>query len=240
MSTTLDELGTVIDAFLTELGKGNLPILGAIGAALITAVITASGFIISKDSQVSAFRQAWINALRDELTRFAVLANTLFELSKNDYLMSAPKTQAAREELREVLIRLELRLNPSECRCKKILQHARELETATDCATNYHKSFHNHEAKFRKESQDYLKKEWLRVREGEPFYRFYRWLWSCLIVLLTGIVPALAAGLLFLVYRTTKWLGATIGRYLKESLCWLKYRIAKLNPPRNASHVHKK
>lgn len=48
--------------------------IGAIAAALIAGLVSLLGLIISKEQKTSEFRQAWIDALRKELS--AVIAHT--------------------------------------------------------------------------------------------------------------------------------------------------------------------
>ena len=42
--------------------------IGAVVAALIAAIVSLLGLIISKEQKTSEFRQAWIDALRSDLT----------------------------------------------------------------------------------------------------------------------------------------------------------------------------
>jgi len=49
--------------------------IGPIIAAIIGAVVTLASLIISKESKLSEFRQAWIDSLRQEIADF--LSNIL-------------------------------------------------------------------------------------------------------------------------------------------------------------------
>jgi len=51
-----------------------IPVIGTVAAALVAGGIARANLIASKETKVSEFRQAWINALRDDLA--ALLSNT--------------------------------------------------------------------------------------------------------------------------------------------------------------------
>lgn len=44
-----------------------IPVVGTVAAALVAGGIARGNLIASKETKVSEFRQAWINALRDDL-----------------------------------------------------------------------------------------------------------------------------------------------------------------------------
>lgn len=56
-------------------------IAGTIIAAIIAAVISLLGLLISKENKVSEFRQAWIDALREEIAEVITHAHSFTALT---------------------------------------------------------------------------------------------------------------------------------------------------------------
>src|SRR5271166_3862254 len=90
---------------------------GAIVAALIAGLISLLGLIISKEQKVSDFRQAWIDALRDDIAVVITHAHAIH----GAYLANFPTQRelwnsisADFVAINEAWARIRLRLNPKE------------------------------------------------------------------------------------------------------------------------------
>lgn len=99
--------------------------IGAITAALITAAISLLGLIISKEQKVSEFRQAWIDALRTELSSVISHANALCDVRSLTNLTLMEKWALGRENLTKIntdVSSIRLRLNKDEPEAQAILK----------------------------------------------------------------------------------------------------------------------
>ncbi|WP_054698658.1 hypothetical protein [Geotalea toluenoxydans] len=154
--------------------------VGAILAALITSGISFVNLVISKDQKTSEFRQAWIDALRQDLSemighifRISALCDYYIELHKDD------TDKAINELVKDIgkdistvsmlFHRILLRLNPEED--KEIID---SVTTLHDMLSSIETNMLDQD-KIDKESQRLLalsqvllKKEWKRVKRGEP------------------------------------------------------------------------
>lgn len=70
--------------------------VGAVTAALIAGIISLLGLIISKEQKTSEFRQAWIDALRADLTAYLTQVNAINDATKVRYVDHAKKVEALR------------------------------------------------------------------------------------------------------------------------------------------------
>src|SRR5579864_3724332 len=92
-------------------------IAGTIIAAFIAAVISLVGLLISKENKVSEFRQAWIDALREEIASVITHAHAIH----GAYLAKFPSNPEIWRNMREDFVKIneawakiKLRLNPDE------------------------------------------------------------------------------------------------------------------------------
>lgn len=155
--------------------------IGAIGAALIGAIISFVSLIVSKESKVSEFRQAWIDSLRSELSTYLTSLNTvadardlLFADDKERYQQMQPHYA----RLNESYYQIAFRLNSEEPLSKKL----------KECMVALSKPILNPTEPFDQVSYDQnridcitfsnalLKEEWIRVKRGEMVFRVTRWL----------------------------------------------------------------
>ena len=133
--------------------------------ALIAAVISLLGLVISKEAKVSDFRQKWIDDLRNDLS--ILIANSL-------HIGTVSATSSVCEELvkcNEVAARIRLRLNPHKTMHMDVLSAIISLSAATrrmsgagtvqDCSTLLTDA-----------SIVLLRHEWKRVKAGEAIYRW--------------------------------------------------------------------
>jgi hypothetical protein len=149
--------------------------IGAVAAALLTAVISLLGLIISKEQKVSDLRQAWIDALRADLSKLIARANALHGALKSSSGTPDERWQLMREDsigINEATAAIRLRLNPSEPPSKAILDKMVEIESAFrgETAPDF-KRLDKLEKQLVDLAAIVLKSEWTRVRDGEPVFR---------------------------------------------------------------------
>ncbi|MCS4091371.1 hypothetical protein [Rhizobium sp. BK176] len=149
--------------------------IGAIGAAIITSAISLIGMIVAKEQKVSDFRQAWIDALRAEMTSYLTSVNAVIDtasLPYKDQLEKVKSLSALYSNLNSAHFLITLRLNPDEKSAKSLLasmKAIREMASYPD-GLNQEK-LRPVELDFLLASKDLLKYEWRRVKRGEVTYR---------------------------------------------------------------------
>ncbi|MCP3407945.1 hypothetical protein [Bradyrhizobium sp. CCGB01] len=172
--------------------------VGAITAALIAGIISFLGLIISKEQKTSEFRQAWIDALRADLTAYLTQVNAINDATKVRYADHAKKVEALRPlyiPLNNSTFNILLRVNPAEPKSKKLLSAMEAFnELTADEAKLTAENIRAVENEFLTSSQILLKAEWRRVKSGEWTFRAAKWL-AVIVVLISA-----AAGL-FVAYR---------------------------------------
>lgn len=161
--------------------------IATVVATLITALISFVNLTLSKEQKTSEFRQAWIDGLREELATFfssaRALCRTMQEARSpncNDedvknFRFSNDQIGKMRLDGADALYRVKLRLNKNEAEHQELL---RLLVAATNIQNriNIEKGNDYTEALDAIEtasdySQDILKKEWERVKEGEKSFQ---------------------------------------------------------------------
>lgn len=159
--------------------KSFIPIIGPVLAALIAALITFVVTVLSKENKTSEFRQAWIESLRNDVSELLGEFNILEgvydvtidrelgaregQLQANEF-WKAHKAEYAKID--SLCNRVVLRLNPREHEAliKKIraleasIGHGQKRSVAL-CEELVH------------DFSGVFKKEWDRVKEGEPVFR---------------------------------------------------------------------
>jgi hypothetical protein len=160
----------------------------AVEAALIAGGVSLCGLLISNQSKVSEFRQTWINALREDI---ALLISQAFEIHAAG---SVEEVSSSFSKVQEATARIRLRLNPAEVESKAIISAMAQLRERIHSESTFE---HVNTAvnELTEATQVVLKKEWRRVKSGEPFYCWTR------RVLLIGL------GLLVLITLYTKGCG---------------------------------
>lgn len=161
-------------------------------AALIAAAVAFVNLTLTKELKTSEFRQAWIDALREDLAQFLGAARAFARAvevvhtygpeykNKVQLFISEDKISELRYQAAETLSRIRLRLNPEEPEHEELLRllikavriqnetlaNGGSVQTvldAVDSANNY--------------ARPVLKKEWNRVKAGELPFRIVRnWL----------------------------------------------------------------
>lgn len=150
-------------------------IAGTVIAAIIAAIISLLGLIISKENKVSEFRQAWIDSLRAEIAAVITHAHAICGAYLASFGDKATLWQHARLDfvaLNEAWARIRLRLNPTESASKAILRALDEHEAVfpkdgTPEVTKLGAADH----KLLEATNIVLKEEWVRVKWGESVYK---------------------------------------------------------------------
>ncbi|WP_447836052.1 hypothetical protein [Aeromonas salmonicida] len=151
--------------------------IGAICAAIITATMSLLGLIISKEQKISEFRQEWINSMRQDISELIGLfttfkSNWLYHLHSGEDPKEFIKNNASKlGEIDNVATRIILHLNPNEHKKFKslvlefdsICSNVKKLSD-NEITDKAHRDLVN-------ESQDMLKSEWQRVKDGETGFK---------------------------------------------------------------------
>jgi hypothetical protein len=162
-----------------------IPVIGTVAAALVAGGIARANLIASKETKVSEFRQAWINALRDDLAALFSNTRTLaraVEESRGPQLttpdkfhIEQSKITAVRHGAAETYHRIRLRLNGNQCdhnRLRRLLalmmgaQQAYMANKTGDVSEPI-----NAVERAASYAEKVLKSEWETVKYGERAYR---------------------------------------------------------------------
>ncbi|SIR68815.1 hypothetical protein [Pseudacidovorax sp. RU35E] len=161
-------------------------------ASLIAAAVAFVNLTLTKELKTSEFRQAWIDALREDLAKFLGAARAFARAAEvvhtfgPEYKDKIPlfirddKISELRYQAAETLSRIRLRLNPEEPEHEELLRllvkavriqnealanggSVQDALDAVDAANDY--------------ARPVLKREWKRVKAGElPFRVVRNWL----------------------------------------------------------------
>ncbi len=158
-----------------------LPILGPITAAIIAGSISFIITVLSKDQKTSEFRQAWIDALRNEISELLSLFHILHSIlirkqsdgeSESKILEYAYSRQDDFVKVNNLATKIRLRLNPNEHGAFLVILD--KLEKNSENMVPIDENEHLIKEAIQ-ESQKVLKKEWGRVKSGELSFRLVKW-----------------------------------------------------------------
>lgn len=205
-----------------------VPALTTLAAALIAGGIAYSNLIISKEAKTSEFRQAWIDALRAELATFFASTRTMARAAqearadhaqkdpklleaKTKFHVNAEKVTEVRHAVSDTFYKIKLRLNRQEPDHVQLLNQLEALTAAQNAYLANADASIDSIFQVAEEAADQsalvLKKEWERVKVGEPAYRraleFVFSLLLVMVVILMGLVA-----LIFFSDCPTKSVGA--------------------------------
>ena len=162
-------------------------IAGTIIASVIAAVISLVGLIISKENKVSEFRQAWIDALREEISAIITHTSAIYSAHVANFQNVSTLWQNVRADyvgLNEAWAKVKLRLNPKEKSSIAILNALEEQESLFPkdySEPDFQKLASNHR-KLVDCTRVVLREEWRRVKRGELVYRLATILAGFLVV----------------------------------------------------------
>ena len=165
--------------------------------ALIAVFASFIGLIISKEQKTSEFRQAWINTLRDDISKFLTEIDRIYKLIlvhkfDNNKEESSDKVILESVNLIGLKSKIELLINAKEQKHNQLIQILNKTIQDTKKPKDLNGIEEYKEAnkvkdenikKVTKISQKILKKEWERVKAGELIFRILRWVLGILIIL---------------------------------------------------------
>ena len=175
--------------------------VGAIVAALIAGLVSLLGLIISKEQKISEFRQAWVDSLRSEISALISHANAIHGAFTAGY-DSTEAWKIVRPDIlgiNQAVANIRLRLNPDEKESAAVLNEIEVLEElfAPGSALDQQK-INESEMRLVAFANILLKKEWIRVRQGERVF---------VAAKITAVV-VLAACVLLLIAMAAMWVAA--------------------------------
>jgi hypothetical protein len=158
----------------------------AVEASVIATVVTLLGILITNQAKVSEFRQQWINALRDDVATLITHSLILHAADAED------DTDESYLQVHQTTARIRLRLNPEEAASQEVIGAINEVREANHHATDFDEMNQRINV-LTVAVQKVLKKEWKRVKYGEPLYR---------VVFVVAVVAALLSLYAYLHQRT--------------------------------------
>jgi hypothetical protein len=149
-------------------------IFGTVVAAVIAAVISLLGLIISKENKVSEFRQAWIDSLRAEIAAVITHVRPIQGAHLAKFKDDSALWQNTREDfvsLNAAWAKIKLRLNPEEKPSIAILEVLAEHEALFSVSPPDFSKLESIERRLLRFTQVVLRQEWRRVKRGELVYK---------------------------------------------------------------------
>lgn len=140
----------------------------AIEAGLIATAVTLLGILITNQAKVSEFRQKWIDALREDAA--TLVTHTFFVHGVKLREETDADLSESYIQINQVSARIRLRLNPEEKESRVIISAMDKMSNAGHHVSQV-LNVAQYEREFEAAVQVVLKKEWRRVKWGEPLYR---------------------------------------------------------------------
>lgn len=184
------------------------PAIGAVTAAIIAGGISFVVTVLAKEQKTSEFRQAWIDALRNDVSDFISTVGTLSSFLRlkrgqppADLLAFLEQRSDDVHRMGVSYNRILLRLNPREhtkltTRLKDLLSVMSSYEKALD-----EKHVDQLTDEVVAEAQRILKAEWRRVKRGEIVFRATKYISLALVILAVAFAVAVAGGYLVITWR---------------------------------------
>lgn len=159
--------------------------MATVVAAFVAGAFSLSNLIVSKESKVSEFRQAWIDCLRDELTTLFKSTRMMVRAVQEDrnpvggenarkYRFPEEKIVETRSEAAEMHHKIRLRLNAGQADHYELIRLLAAMMTAQQkYLDNEISADHvvNCIERASEQAAAVLKREWETVKLGEPAYR---------------------------------------------------------------------
>lgn len=152
--------------------------IGSVAAAVVAAMVAFLGLVISKESKVSEFRQAWIDELRADLAALITNANLIRGAAGLSYESKKQAFESVSDfflDFNRAASSIRLRLNPTERRCVAVLKAIEELEGTMAASPIDVDACVKNELVLLRVAQKLLKIEWGRVRRGEFVFVCSKW-----------------------------------------------------------------
>lgn len=193
-----------------ELPTGSIVAIATVVASLIAGAISFVNLTLTKEQKTSEFRQAWIDALREDLATFFASTRAFARATQETrgykghiesdapFPMTEEKISDLRYQVAETRYRIQLRLNPKEAEHAELLRLMQVAITkqqdvllgegvtanallAVESAAAY--------------APQILKSEWERVKKGElPFRLARNWLAPLIVILSIAFIFLLWTG----------------------------------------------
>ncbi|HSY03628.1 MAG TPA: hypothetical protein VK819_15805 [Acidobacteriaceae bacterium] len=178
-----------------------------IGAS-IAAGVAFLGLVVSKEQKTSEFRQAWIDALRDDLATYLSRINSAYDAARAGFKERSELWKVVREDMVSITgasTRVMLRLNSDEKPSAAILETIKRIDALFDPGAHPEKPQQIDDLQIRlvSEGRIVLKEEWERVKRGERIFMISKW------ASLTVIVLAVSA----LIWMALPLIGAKLGLF---------------------------
>jgi hypothetical protein len=176
-------------------------IAGTIIAAVIAAVISLVGLLISKENKVSEFRQTWIDALRQEIAAVITHAHSIHGAYLAKFSPESEMWTNVRDDfvkMNEAWAKIKLRLNPDEAPSKAILDALRKHEGLFQQPPPDFSKLSEADRELLECTQAVLKEEWEKVKRGEKTYRAATLLAAILVIV--GVLSLLQPSILSLLH----------------------------------------
>ena len=185
-----------------DLPAQSVAAIATIIAAVMAGAISFVNLTLTKEQKTSEFRQAWIDALREDLATFFATARafaratqefqTLGKGAKDGAPMAftEEKISEFRYQIAETRYRIQLRLNPQEAEHKELLrlmQVAIEGQQKMLAGTGETDETLQAVERAAAYAPQILKSEWSRVKQGELAFRLAR-NWFAPLIILVPIV----------------------------------------------------
>lgn len=159
--------------------------IGVVSAALIAGAIAYAGFISTKESKVSEFRQNWINSLRDEISKYISCIDSLIEhiIKDNAGMMYSPAKAMEKKlshselytEMLQAKTSILLRINNKEKKPEDFERNEKFLTLIEGIHIKFESrkfaEAHEDIKLLTSVSRDLLKHEWNRARDGEKKFQ---------------------------------------------------------------------
>jgi hypothetical protein len=193
-----------------ELPTGSIVAIATVVASLIAGAISFVNLTLTKEQKTSEFRQAWIDALREDLATFFASTRAFARAtqeaqgykghieSEAPFALTKEKISDLRYQVAETRYRIQLRLNPEELEHTELLRLmqvavARQQEVLLDGGITENVLLAVETAAAY--APQILKSEWKRVKKGEfPFRLARNWIAPSIVILSFAFIFLLWTG----------------------------------------------
>ena len=168
------------------------PIDTQIIVAIIAAIISFIGLIITKEQKISEFRQKWIDNIRDDISDLMGCLSEFLE-SWSIVPKDVDKGKNGKQFIKDNMTtirkietfrhRITLRLNPK--KDKMLISTLKSIDSIITKPDVMSKDnvLENEKNKLNNQSHELLKKEWERVKKGEMIFRISKYVFGLLVLL---------------------------------------------------------
>lgn len=182
----------------------HLPAIMTLLAAVVAGGIARSSLIVSKETKISEFRQAWINLLREELADLFSSSRSFIravqesrEDNSNDqqFSFSRETVTKMRHSVAESYYKIQLRLNPDQSDHKILLGLIRSM--MSEIQTYVSNPDDSSDGPIKRideaayQAAKILKSEWGTVKNGETAYRRALKLTGAILIIGVGLLVTL-------------------------------------------------